>query len=271
MNRLCLILSVLLLTTPAASETSWGAHPVWDDGKAEVAVYASDRVIYGQERTGDAVFITVKEDFNAATYTKADPPYAGKDLLPVLKLNIASGYRTENYPYHFLTSVFVNRNDVRDLYKLTTSSQEWCGNTFKMIRTWDGPPELHYHSYWEDQSDGAYPIPASDARLLEDQIVISLRSLPFAPGYREAVTFVRSFIGNRAPEPDVLPAAVEVVGREAVTVPAGTFGAWRVTITGEGLEQTCWFEASHPNILLRWESGDGRSLSLKQRERRTYW
>ena len=44
-----------------------------------------------------------------------------------------------------------------------------------------------------------------------------------------------------------------------------------VEVRFAGVEQTYWFERAYPNILIRFRSSDGRSLLLKERERRTYW
>lgn len=252
-------------------ERDWATDPVWDDGQAEVATYAARRMQYGKLREFDAVFITVKEDFNRKYYVKANPPYEGKSLLPVLKLNIAQTYQTENYPYHFLTSVFVLRADATTLVKLTSASQEWCGNTFKEIRNWGETPELAFHSYWDGQGDGYYPLGLQLGGLLEDQLPLSLRALRFTPGLRFRTRVYPSTINNQAIPGRWQEAEFSVAGEENLATPAGVIPSWKVvmkTATGETL---FWYEKAAPNIMVKLAAPDAREFLLKSRERRQYW
>ena len=101
---------------------AWARDPIWDDGQAEVALYDVRRPQYGQMESYQTVFIVVKEDFRRPFYVKADPPLEGKDLFPVLKLNAVHSYLTPRYPYHFLATVFVQRDNPTALVKLTLGS-----------------------------------------------------------------------------------------------------------------------------------------------------
>ena len=282
MLRSCLAMFVLCGTPvlaregtgPAAqpeSSPSWGMNPIWDDGLAEVATYEAGRTVYGKVRRFETVLITVKEDFNETFHVKADSPYEGKRLLPILKLNVASSIATENYPYHYLTSVFVRRDDVFRLVKLTNGSQEWCGNTFKLIRTWGDRPEFVFHSYWDGQGDGSYPLEWGEADLAEDQLPIALRGLPFKVGYRRGCRLIDTQISNQAGAPKPTDAEIRVVAEETVPSGAGRVPCWRVEVTRSGSTQRYWIEKAFPNILVKFESPDGRSLFLKGRERRKYW
>lgn len=47
----------------------------------------------------------------------------------------------------------------------------------------------------------------------------------------------------------------QVIGRETITVPAGTFDCWRVDFTGWGPPQKVWIAADQP-LLVRFETGD---------------
>src|SRR5678816_482494 len=116
-------------------DRAWSGSRVWDDGLAEVAHYDSHRLVYAEDRTFETILITVKEDFDRARAVKADPPYEGRDLMTVLKLNIISRIDTQNYPYFYMASLFVRRDDPRQVVKLAASSQEWCGTTFRELVT----------------------------------------------------------------------------------------------------------------------------------------
>lgn len=270
------VLAVVQLASSAGPDTgfdpAWAAAALWDDGQAEVALYEARRPQYGKVESYEAVFIVVKEDFNLRHNVKADPPYEGKSLLPVLKLNAVHSYLTDNYPYHFLASVFVRRQDPTAVVKLTLGSQEWCGNTFKEVKTWGGRPELVFHSYFDGQGDGSRPLDLRPGDLLEDQLPLALRGLRFAPGLELRRRLLSSLISNSLHQPiEFQEAVITVIGEEKVSTRAGSFPAWKVTLKMGELEQTWWFEKAAPHILLRMESSDGRAWLLKARTRKPYW
>ncbi|MFQ5927323.1 MAG: hypothetical protein ACE5MH_07810 [Terriglobia bacterium] len=256
----------------AAFDPGWSQAVLWDDGQAEVGLYLARRPQYGKIRTFEAMLIVVKEDFTPPLYVKADPPYAGKSLVPVLKLNFVQSYWTENYPYHFLTSVFVRRDDPTRLVKLTNSSQEWCGNTFKEVKAWRRPAELVFHSYFDGEGDGVRRLELGPGVLLEDQLPLALRGLRFVPGARVRTRLYPSVISNNLRRPlRLVDAEIRVVGKEAVRTPHGRAQAWRVAVEAGKLKQTYWFASAEPHELLKMESSDGRELVLKQLTRKPYW
>ncbi len=249
----------------------WAEAPLWDDGLAEVATYAAHRAQYGKTRSYDAVLIVVKEDFNRKLYVKADPPFEGKSLLPVLKLNQIHTYPTENYPYHFLTSVFVRRDRPQQLVKLTNGSQEWCGNTFKEVRARGPKAELEFHSYLDGEGDGVQPLEMLAGDLVEDQLPLSLRALRFREGLKFKKRLLPSLISNRLASPELQDAEIEVAGTEAVSTPTGKIMSWKVMVWVASGESTYWIEQAAPNALVRFVAWDGRDWLLKSRERRAYW
>jgi len=252
-------------------EPSWLRNPLWDDGQAEVTLYDARRPQYGKVESYQAVFIVVKEDFDPKLLVKADPPYEGKQLLPVLKLNAVHSYWTPNYPYHFLASVFVRRDDPAALVKLTVGSQEWCGNTFKEVKL-GARPELHFHTYFDREGDGVRPLDLRSGDLMEDQLPLSLRSLPFAPGLEVRRRILPSLISNNLRRPlDPVEAVIRVAGEETVATGAGRLAAWKVSVEMGELKQTWWFEKTFPYALLKMDSSDGRAWLLKSRARQPYW
>ena len=259
-------------TSTDGFDHAWAADSLWDDGQAEIALYQARRPQYGKIESYEAVLIVVKEDFNPRLNVKADPPYEGKNLLSVLKLNAIHSYWTDNYPYHYLLSVFVRRADPASLVKLTLGSQEWCGNTFKEVSTAGGRAEFHFHSYFDGQGDGSRPLDLRPGDLLEDQLPLVLRGLRFAPGLELRRRLLPSLISNslRAPV-EFRQAVIKVEGEERVSTPTGSFPAWKVRLTAGDLEQTWWFEKTAPHTLLKMESSDGRAWLLKARTRKPYW
>lgn len=251
-----------------AAAEAFGRDPVWRDGKAEVAHYAATRTVYGKPRPHEAVMITVAEDIDTATYTKADPPYLTKTLVPALKLNVIATIPTDNYPYHYMTSVFVPRADPTRLLKLAQSSQEWCGTTFKEVTGFAARPALRYHSYWGGQGDGEHDLPLPTGTLLEEQLPVTLRTLPFEAGLRMPVRLVRSLVDTKGNAPVVQGAMLSVTEPE----PAPVVGrAWKVLIRTPDARLAYWMAADAPHVMARFDGGDGRTLSLEKVSRRTYW
>ena len=253
-------------------DASWAQDPLWDDGQAEVALYEAHRPQYGRVEPYEAVFIVVKEEFNGRLFVKADAPYEGKRVFPVMKLNALHSYWTQNYPYHYLLSVFVRRDDPTNLVKLTLGGQEWCGNTFNEIKNWGPRPELVFHSYFDGQGDGTRPLDLRRGDLVEDQLPLALRSLKFEPGLRLPVRILPSLMANRLRETSKLvPANLTVDGEEEVETGLGTHTGWKVSLEMGEIVQTWWFEKAAPHILLKMESSDGRAWTLKDRTRKPYW
>ncbi len=251
-------------------DPAWALDPVWDDGRAEVAVYEASRVIYGAPRPFEAIAIVVTEDFDAERLVKADPPYEGRRLLPVLKLNLVREIPTPNYDYRIMTSVFVRRERPEHLVKLTVTSHEWCGNTWKVLRVRDTQAHYAWASYFDAEGDGNQSWRVQPGDLLEDQLPVTLRGLQFREGLELTLRVVPTLGTNRGGPLEWRQARLSVRGLETVATGLGERRAWRVEIRGEGFERTLWFddEGSHPLLRL---SGPEEHWTLRSIERRAYW
>ncbi len=256
----------------SALGAAWARDALWDDGQAEVSLYDARRPQYGRQESYQALLIVVKEDFNRKHHVKADPPFAGKDTFAVLKLNAAHSYWTANYPYNFLASVFVHRDNPASLVKLTVGSQEWCGNTFKEITTWGAAPALVSHSYFDGEGDATQPLDLRPGDLIEDQLPLVLRGLRFAPGLSVERRLLPSLISNNLRRaPHFIPATIAVEGEEPLVTGAGRAQAWKVAVRWADISQTWWLEKAAPHTVLKMESSDGRWWLLRSRTRKPYW
>lgn len=282
------LLLLLLLLLPACSDTAtptegnaneevlnyfrqdWAMQDLWNDGSAEYAIYEATREIYGKLRQFDYTIITVKETFNEEHWVKTDD-YDREDLFEVMKVNMAATIPTENYPYHYLTSVFTDRQTPLLLMKLTNGSQEYCGNTFKTIVPEEDYLIYHYNSYFDGQGIGNQQLPRTQVFL--DQLGYSLRALEFRPGLEFTLPVYPSIISNVVDvEQEPVRAVITVAEQEPVQVMEEAVPAWPVNVElGNGLNRTYWFGAEYPNILLRMEDNAGNSLLLKRIERNQYW
>src|SRR5215831_5209928 len=88
---------------PAGDALVWkagfGRAALWNDGNAEVSVYAAKDVKYGAPRDSRAVLIVVAEDLLADRLVKADRPTGPPATRRVLKLNHVRSIVTGVYTY----------------------------------------------------------------------------------------------------------------------------------------------------------------------------
>ena len=256
-----------LLRRDGVFEQDWAMNRLWEDGQAEVALYRAERVIYGEPRVFEYTLITVKEEFNQQFNVKTDD-YQRQDLFPVMKVNQFCSIPTDTYPYHFLTSLFFRRDQPVQLHKLTTSSQEWCGNTFKAISNDDGLQyEQTYNSYWDGEGAGHRKLQLN--ALFEDALPYTLRALRFERKPEFAARIYELQQTSRASAPTLYEAQIKVEDALTTDTPDP---AWRVRVVlTDQKTNTYWFAKTYPNTLLRQTTWDGRNLWLKQVRRYAYW
>jgi len=158
----------------ARGPEAFAASPLWDDGRAEIDAYEASVRRYGVMRPLTAYLIVVKEDFSKTQLVKADPGHDPADLLPVLKLNHVINYQTGIYSYHQMASAFFDRGTM-ELVKLSLTSNEWCGNTYKEYTRRDGGGTLHVHTYWDGQAEATYPVPGGPDVVFYDALPLYIR------------------------------------------------------------------------------------------------
>ena len=247
-------------------DEQWAMRKHWDDGLAEVATYDAERVVYRKKRQFELTLITVKEEFNREFNAKTDD-YKRLDVFPVMKVNVFCQIPADQYPYHYLTSLFFRRDQPVALHKLTTSSQEWCGNTFKAIVDDGVSLKQSYNSYWDQQGTGSRDL-RRDV-LLEDALPYTLRTLRFdqRPTFELVVMDLQQT--SKAALPLYYRARLTTAEAPAAEAAAP---AWRVAVQlAPGKQNVYWFARAYPNILLRQTTWDGRTLRLKSQRRYAYW
>jgi len=241
----------------------WAEDKLWEDGFAEVAKYDAQRVIYGKVRHFEYVFATVKEHFNKEYKVKTDE-FDRDDLFEVMKVNKFARIETEEYPYHFLNSIFLKRDNPVFLYKMTNTSQEWCGNTFKEFLEDRYIYRFIFSSYRDGEGDGYQKLPKDV--LFEDQLPYTLRTLRFENGLSFQYKVVESQITNKALDPKMYAATFQVRRDTA------TSDGWQVIVDlQKDKKNVYWFSGLYPNYLTKMEAWDGRTLHLTSLERYDYW
>ncbi|MEQ8819207.1 MAG: hypothetical protein RLY93_03115 [Sumerlaeia bacterium] len=275
--RTCTILVSLGLasTVPAqdgpkrladAIDPDWAKASLWDDGQAEVATYEGERVIYGEARPHTHHLITVKEDFNRDFMVKADWPYDDKPLMTVLKQNQVATIPTPNYPYHYMASVFFDREDIGRAVKMTVSSQEWCGITTKDVQFWEEPPVYRYTSYWDGQGMGEAKVPeaAAENTFFEEELPLLVRTLEFGDELELEFELMPNQTTSRAKKPDPVEAQARVTREEDA--------GWRIAVrAADGRELNFTVANDEVNTLRAYSLGEGRSYTLANVERWPYW
>ena len=252
----------------------WAKNQLWDDGMAEVAIYEATKEIYGKSRPFDYVYILVKEEFNKSYQVKTDD-YSRDDLYAVMKINKFCRVETLAYPYHFLTSIFVHRDNPESLHKLSHTSQEWCGNTSKEFLEKGNKYQYSYMSYFDGEGSGQIKI--EKGPWFEDQLSYTLRTLDFKDGLAFDILLYPTQVTNKANTPKPIKAQVNI---EKSNIEDDLEGLkedliqepWKISITKEDQgSMTYWINGTYPNYLLKMESSDGRSLQLKEIKRDKYW
>jgi hypothetical protein len=256
---------------PGAAPNAFAAGALWDDGRAEIDAYDATVLRYGIPRPLTAYLIVVKEDFSKAQLVKADPGHDPADLRTVLKLNQVLDYRTGIYTYHQMASCFFDRATM-DLVKLSLTSNEWCGNTFKEYTRRDGRGTLHVHTYWDGQAEATYDVPAGPDAVFKDALPLWIRSLPQSAGTRRSLRLLPTQFESKGARPEPRDATLLAAREESIAVPAGRFRALRWELaTSEGPPDVYWTGQDSPYVLLAWERSDGGAFRLKWSQRLPYW
>jgi len=144
----------------------------WYDGNAELTSYDLEFYRYGEKRKGKAMLIFVTEDFLSEAQVKANSK--SETTRSVMKLNSTKKFNTGIYPYSIMQSAFFPLGEQRPLLKLTSSVQEWCGQSYAQLNH-RGDFKLRTHSYFEGEADSTFILKPV---LTENQIWIQLRIAP---------------------------------------------------------------------------------------------
>lgn len=242
---------------------------LWDDGRAEVASYVAHERRYGILRDGEAILISVKEELDADALVKADGRYHPRTRT-AMKLNTVLTVPTGVYTYRQMASSWLAREDARPL-KVAVGSQEWCGLTYKVLTVRGPEALLRTFSYFGAEGERAFVVPVDERTVLADTLPLWLRTLDLAePGVRR-VRIVESQLSNRAPEPAIEDAEIEVGGAETLEVPAGRFETVPVEVRRGDVVEVFHLAREAPHTLVRWDRADGGRWDLEWVRRAAYW
>ena len=93
------------------------------------------------------------------------------------------------------------------------------------------------------------PIDVPANAIENDQLLMTLRALPFADGYQTRFVTV---VGQSVAKIDT---SIRVTGREKIDVPAGSFDAWKVELDFGQAKQQVWYQVETPNNMVQYDNG----------------
>lgn len=156
--------------------TSDEFNAYWHAGKAELNTYELKQLRYGEMREGRTLLIFVTEDFNTKSQVKQETEDRANST-SVLKLNSMTQFVTGIYDYSLMTSVFtpVDINSFPHSLKVTSSSQDWCGQSFLQVNATGKKYDLQSFSYFQAEGDEQIQL---EQTWLEDELWNRIRIDP---------------------------------------------------------------------------------------------
>ena len=201
MREIIILLPVLLfliscntVQDPTTKPTATGDHAAvpgiftgglteyWYESLAEINTFTLEQARYGEMRPGNVSVIFVSEDFLTDKQVKNDN-YTNPNTTPVIKTNMIRRFVTGIYDYSVMTSTFTptKTDEQGHTLKVTTSMQDWCGQTFTQLNYAGGKQwSAQLRSYFEKEGDTNVALPAD---FLEDEVYNRIRS-----GWKELPT-----------------------------------------------------------------------------------
>lgn len=161
-----------------SGDRSSGLSDYWYQGKAEINYYRLEQNRYDTVHPGEAVAVFVTEPFRTDKQVK-DEGEQNPASTSVLKLNLVRRFSTGLYDYSIMNSIFTptDRRQWPYTLKTTTSSQDWCGQSWLQLNYREDAYRLELRSYFEQEADRDLKISPA---FLEDEIMNVLRMDPSA-------------------------------------------------------------------------------------------
>ncbi len=261
----------LLASVVIAPADNWRTDRAWYDGLAEKCVYEATRTIYGVERRYEAVAYTNKELVDPERGVKAD----GQEGVEVFKHHWSERVPTERYDYDFSTMTYTRVADLA-AWKLTASTQEDCGSSFKEV--WRDGSKLRWSESVYFPGAGRREGKLDGDTNFFDALTLVLRgSNPTAPGASGEFSVLPMQKDTHAVSFE--PMWCKVVGGETseLDLPIGRVRAHELKLVKPdgSVEARYWFAADGTapmlNALVRFEGPQGITYRLKSHERLAYW
>lgn len=252
----------------------------WYEGKAEITSYKLEQARYGEIHSGESVLVFVTEPFSKAKQVKLDDwRDESEDNVSIMKLNMTKKFLTGIYPYSMMMSTFkpVSYERYPDPFKVTTSSQEWCGHTWMQMNLRDNDYRLRGFSYFESEGDVDVSVPNA---ILEDELWTRIRLNPETLPVGEVDLFPSTFYLRLKHRPlEVQKADVKKTVVESSEYAKDAHYVYEIRYVDRSL--SIYFEPAFPHKILGWKetylSGFGNPEMLTTKAKRintiksAYW
>ncbi|MEM0938202.1 MAG: hypothetical protein AAF600_00355 [Bacteroidota bacterium] len=252
----------------------------WYAGEAEISSYELQQVRYGEIHQGTSVLVFVTEPFSKNKQVKLDDwRNKSEDNVSVLKLNMTKKFLTGIYPYSMMMSTFVpvSYDQHPNIFKITTSSQEWCGHTWMQLNFQDEAYRLKGLSYFESEGDVDVSIPEV---VLEDELWTRIRLNPSSLPLGE-VRLLPSTFYLRLKHQDTAPKNAKISLTQMDKSEFGQSLHAKYSIIYDDRSLHIYFQSDFPYTILGWEEsyshrfGDTEKLTTKAKKINTiksaYW
>jgi hypothetical protein len=250
----------------------WVSDPAWNDGLAEKCVYEATRTIYDVERKYRATAYTNKERMDGATTTKT----TSAEGMETFKHHWSEIVPTEKYDYRFSTCVHVECFSMY-AYKLTVSTQEDCGASFKIATKKARNFEYYDSVYFPETGQRQGVIGPSWQTHFVDELPLLLRDFTFKAPKTQYINLVASQKDTRRVDWTAFRARVDYVEKETLELPIGKLDAHhlRVRAVDDSWHADYWMadDATAPrlHVLVKYLGPKGESYALVSQERTAYW
>jgi len=163
-------------TTEKSSQNEVDITKYWTQGLAEINVYSLSQNRYKENHEGQLISIFVREDFLHEKHVKNER-YTNQNTTPILKNIQLRKFPTGVYDYSMFTSTFtpIDRVQFPKTLKVSSSSQEWCGNVYLQFNYNDNSYSTELRSYFENEGDSNTIIKEG---ILEDELFNLIRLDP---------------------------------------------------------------------------------------------
>jgi len=264
MIKIWISLFFIFLTLTARADLLTGGFlqsPAWKDGKAEFNLYDARQVRYGAQHPSEVIHIVVSEKFAAKSLVKSDD-WEAAGAYPVLKLNQILHIPTGIYVYQQMHSSFWNLEDGR-LMKWTMTSNDGCGNSFKIGERAGNEMRVRFFTYWENMVEGELTFPLTAETVFYDELPVWVRTLDFT---------------KPTGERDFLLAPTTITSKNTSLAFATAKVAWKLedekivlTVSSTLGSDRFLLKAESPHVLLEWRQANGGELTLRRSLKLPYW
>jgi hypothetical protein len=241
----------------------------WFRGKAEISSYALRQSRNGTIHDGQTIMVFVTEDFSKSQHVKLDEPHrSNTDAVRVLKLNTQKKFVTGIHNYSLMNSVYMplDHSEYPHSFKLTSSIQEWSGQSFMQAEWKSNRYDIQQFSTVEPKGDSKFSLAQC---WLEDELWALIRIAPNTLPLGEIKMIVSAFYLHLSHKEN------KVYNATTSLVKAADHYTYSILYPELHRKMEIEFELIFPYRILGWKESDGSNEVSSGRLQKTmmsdYW